>query len=372
MNINIIAEIGTSHGGDLKRAINLIDKAEEAGASAVKFQWVYADEILHPATGLVKLPSGDTPLYSVFKSLEVPPAFFQTCLEHARSKHLKFACSPFGIKSLRQLFALKPDFIKIASPELNHIPLLKELALLRKQTPLPVILSSGVSLLADIEKALSLIGTQGVTLLHCVTAYPAPETDYNLKLLQSLSSIFGVNTGVSDHSPDPVLVPALSAACGAVAIEKHITAANTAGGLDDLIALTPERFFQMSRSVRQCEALINRLGKEQGSAQIIKQMSDQYGEEKVRAVLGDGVKRLAQSEHENYGRTNRSLHYVRSLKSGQIVRQDDIAVLRTEKNLTPGISSAAQENIIGARLTADVQSGEGVRLEHFLTITPAT
>ena len=157
----IIAEIGTSHGGSLEKAYQLIDAAVFAGADCVKFQWVYADEILHPDTGMVDLPGGSVRLYDKFLSLEVPDSFFKKVCKYARSKGVAFACSPFGIRSLRKLWALHPDAIKIASPELNHFPMLEELLKLEntfyEDSQVPVILSSEVSKLEDIEKTVKLL-----------------------------------------------------------------------------------------------------------------------------------------------------------------------------------------------------------------------
>lgn len=364
--MTVVAEIGTAHGGSPEKARQLIDAAADAGADAVKFQWVYADEILHPDTGFVTLPGGRTRLYDRFRALEVQPSFFAGCRDYARAKGMQFVCSPFGLRSLAELLALRPDAVKIASPELNHYPLLRALADCRRTEKIPVILSSGVSTLADIERAIALLGTDGVTLLHCVTSYPAPETDYNLALVRNLSRIFGIATGVSDHSLDPVLVPSLGAAMGAVMLEKHITLSKETDGLDDPVALDGEQFAHLCHCVRQCAAMLRRYGQPQGSERIIAQMEDEYGADTVRAVIGDGIKRLAASERENYGRTNRSLHYLRALKKGETVTADDIGVLRTEKVLTPGISPACLPTIIGATMTRDAQNGAGVQWEDFL------
>ena len=111
----------------------LIDAAAFSGADCVKFQWVYAKEILHPKTGFVELPTGKIPLYERFLQLEVKKSFFKKCLDYAHSKNLDFGCSPFGLKSLKQLMSINPDMIKIASPELNHFPLLEKLCQLQKK-----------------------------------------------------------------------------------------------------------------------------------------------------------------------------------------------------------------------------------------------
>ncbi|MBP5251751.1 MAG: N-acetylneuraminate synthase family protein [Treponema sp.] len=380
--MNIIAEIGTSHQGDIVKAREMICAAKESGASTVKFQWVYADEILHPQTGFVNLPGGKTPLYKRFKELEVKPDFFAECIEYAHKCGVKFLCSPFGLKSLEELVSLKPDAIKIASPELNHTPLLKRTAELCKK--IPVIVSSGVSLLSDIEKALLILEGLDVTLLHCSTFYPTPEEEYNVRLVKTLSDITGVPCGISDHSLDPVLVPVLSLALGGTVVEKHFTLSNETDGLDDPVALTPEKFSLMCHAVSQAEAVIERYKKDEFSlnggtsefkkgyvppaafSYIIKTLSEEYPLEKINAVLGDGIKKLGKSERENYGRTNRSLHYTKDLKAGDTVTENDIAVLRTEKVLTPGLHPDFLEKITGAVLASDVKNGEGVKLDDFL------
>lgn len=384
----IAAEIGTAHGGSLQKAYSLIDEAKDSGADAVKFQWVYADEILHPDTGFVNLPGGKVRLYDRFKALEVEPSFFKSCLEYSHKKGLKFFCSPFGLKSLEELVEIQPDGIKIASPEVNHFPMLKKISSSAKDVP--VIISSGVSKLGDLEKALDVLSNiKDITLLHCITFYPAPEDEYNVLCVKTLHDIFGVATGISDHSLDPVLVPVLTTAFGGTMIEKHITLSKKTDGLDDPVALEGEQFAQMVHAVHQTEAILERYKKEELAScsqlgftdscskkkdlvltaaqnEIIKQLSSEYGKEKVFAVLGNGVKKLAHIEIQNYGRTNRSLHYMKDMKKGDVVSSNDISVLRTEKVLTPGISPEYYGTVLGSVLQKDVASGSGVQFEDFI------
>ena len=362
----IIAEIGTAHEGSLEKAKELVDAAADAGADTIKFQWVYADEILHPNTGYVALPGGNIRLYDRFKQLECPPSFYSQMIDYVHSKGCKFCCSPFGLRSLDELMELKPDYVKVASPELNHFPMLKRLAEYRERlgaVAVPVILSSGVSKMEDIEKAIQIVGTENVWLLHCITSYPAPESEYNLQVIKTLKEKFNIECGVSDHSLDPILVPCLSVACGGTVIEKHICLSKKDSGLDDPVALEPEQFGMMVHCVHQSEACIRHYGMELAYNRILNQLEEQFGNEKIQAVLGDGIKRLAPAEEANYGRTNRSLHFMNDMKSGSVIGAQDVAVLRTEKVLTPGLTPDYLEKVIGSVLARDVQAGQGVQKE---------
>jgi sialic acid synthase SpsE len=351
----LIAELGTSHLGDINRAKELVGAAAEAGADCAKVQIVYADEILHPNTGTVPLPGGDTKLYDVFKKLEVKIDFYAEIKAYTESKGLLFLATPFGMKSTDELFSLSPRFIKIASPELNYLQLLKKIAAYN----LPVILSSGVSTLSDIECALSVFDKtpdkKNICLLHCVTAYPAPETDYNLRVLPNLSGIFGVSVGVSDHSLDPLMVPLLAIAQGAAVIEKHFCLSRGNSGLDDPIALTPNDFSAMCRALREAE--------KSSAPSIIENVKQLFGEEKVDAVLGSGEKKLQDSEKNNYERTNRSIHALIEIKKGDVFTENNIAILRTEKILRPGLHPKWYESILGRNAARTIPAGEGVRFE---------
>jgi N-acetylneuraminate synthase len=344
----IIAEIGTGHGGELGRARELIAAARQAGAACAKFQCVFAEEIIHPNTGLVPLPGGDTPLFEVFRRLERDEDFYAGLKEATEAEGLLFLCTPFGSGSLGLLARLGVGAMKVASPELNHLPLLGELAGLG----LPTILSSGVSTLADIETALAILGPSERALLHCVTAYPAPPEDYNLRLLASYSALFGLAVGVSDHSLDPILVPALAIASGAAIVEKHLCLSRQDPGLDDPIALDPGDFALMCRAIaeaaRDPEAALSALASE-------------YGSPRIEAVLGSGRKVLAPSEAANYGRTNRSVHALRDIAPGERIDGGNSALLRTEKLLRPGEPPSSWPAMLGRRAAQPIPAGEGIR-----------
>jgi sialic acid synthase SpsE len=355
----IIAEIGTGHGGDLGKARELISAAAESGADCAKFQCVFADEIIHPNTGSVPLPGGPVALYDSFRRLEAGRDFYAELKACSESRGLAFLCTPFGLRSAALLRGIGALAMKVASPELNHFPLLDELA----SYGLPTILSSGVSTLADIDRAVRRFrgapagpgAAAGLALLHCVTSYPAPASDYNIRVLSALGSLFGLPTGVSDHSLDPVLIPALSVASGGSIVEKHICLSREDSGLDDPIALPPEGFAAMAKAIR--------LAQSSPPEATISLLSAEYGEAAVEAALGDGVKRLAPSETANYRRTNRSIHALREIKQGERLEAGDLAVLRTEKVLKPGLDPELLPVVAGRSALRDIPSGEGIEWE---------
>ncbi len=350
----IIAEIGTAHQGDIKKGEALIDAAAQAGADCAKFQVVYADEIIHPLTGTVPLPGGEIPLYDTFKMLEQDISFYRELKTITERKGLTFMASPFGLKSADLLDKIDSQIFKIASPELNHYPLLKRVRSFNKK----MILSTGVSTLGDIEEALKITGTGNTAILHCITAYPAPPEHFNLRLIPLLRQLFAVETGISDHSTDPLLVPAIATALGATIIEKHFTLSNKDDGLDDPIALIPSDFKKMVNKIREVEQ------KEPSLA--LGELKKEFSTSLVEKIMGTGEKKLAPSELENYERTNRSLHAMAKLKKGTILSKDNCALLRTEKILRPGLSPIYFEEVLGKKVRNDVPNGEGIRWEDLL------
>jgi len=341
----IIAEIGTSHDGDLKKAEELIIAASEAGVDCVKFQYVIAKEIIHPKTGKVLLPGGEIPLYEKFLNLERPIEFYLKLKQITEKNNLYFLCTPFGIESAENLKKIGVESFKIASPELNHYPLLK------KVKDYPVILSTGVSTLSDIEKSLSLVSNQ-VALLHCITSYPAPETEYNLKLIPAMSTIFGAPTGISDHSKDPLLVPMLATALGGSIIEKHITLSKNGEGLDDPIAINPEELTMMCSKVREIEK------KEYSNS--LEDLYDMFGKNRVEETIGTGRKHLAPAEIDNYRTTNRSIMAISDIKQGEKFTEKNTALLRSEKGLTPGLSPEFYPLFLKRNATRKIKSGDGI------------
>lgn len=351
----ILAEIGTGHLGDRSKAKELIAAATEAGADCAKFQVVFADEIIHPLTGELNLPGGRVRLYDRFREVEQDADFYRFCKEETEAAGMVFLASPFGIRSARLLKDLGSAWYKVASPELNHFPLLEEL----RGYGQPLVLSSGVSRLEDIERAVEFFEGLPLSLLHCITAYPAPPEEYNLRVLQPLSVLFGCPVGVSDHSMDPELVPVIGRSAGASMVEKHFCLSRQDPGLDDPIALDPALFRQMTRAIRDLEAT--------PASQWVQMVRDLYGEGRVEAILGTGRKVLAPSERANYERTNRSIHAVKALPAGHRLTKADLAILRTEKILRPGLAPSLLPLVLGKTLQRAVSAGEGLVWEDLLS-----
>ena len=173
--------------------------------------------------------------------------------------------------------------------------------------------------------------------------------------MESLGRVFGLPVGISDHSLDPCLLPVLGTAMGAAVIEKHFCLSRTDPGLDDPIALPPGLFAEMVRAVRKAEKT--------APEENLDAMRREYGPELVEKVLGDGVKRLAPSEKNNYERTNRSIHALTDINEGETIKKEMFASLRTEKVLRPGLPPSWEEKIQGRKAKAFIPAGEGIRFE---------
>ena len=357
-NCFIIAEAGTSHQGNLENAFKIIKAVKKTGADCIKFQYIIANEIVHPRSGLISLPGGKTDLYKKFLQLERNIEFYSQLKTMAESEGLSFLCTPFGIRSARALQDLKVKLYKIASPEVNHLFLLQEIA----RYKLPVLLSCGVSLLSDIERALTILDNNIVTLLHCITQYPSPEEQYNLNILPHLSCLFGVSVGVSDHTLDVSLIPEIAVALGAVVIEKHFTLKQENGGLDDLIALEPDQFSYLGNQVREVEETRNRMD----TIKAINIIEQKHGIDRVKAVLGTGEKLLAKAEETNYKTSNRSLLFIRDAEAGATLSENLVAPLRSEKNLKPGLSPFHWPTVKGHKINKMVKSGEALQWNHLI------
>ena len=288
----IIAEAGLNHNGKIELAHKLIDKAFEFGADFIKFQSFQAEKLLLKEIDFRNSGEGNDGLqqdiFSMFKELELTYAEQRKLYEHCKSAGLGFLSTPFDMEAVQFLADLKLSYWKIASGEITNLPFLRAIA----KHPRPMLLSTGMSTLADIEAALQVL-TEGnflrkdIILLHCNSAYPTPFKDANLKAIQTLQSAFGLRAGYSDHTLGIEAVIA-AVAMGACVIEKHFTLDTDMAGPDHKASINPEQFAQMVGAIRNIEQ-----------------------------ALGDGRKRPSQSETATIQLARKSIVAACQIKKGE-------------------------------------------------------
>jgi len=241
--VYIIAEIGINHMGDLKKAFQLVEAAAKSGADAVKFQ-TYITEKRAPK------PS---PLHDILKKCELPFNAFKEIKAYADSLGIEFFSTPFDVESLDFLESIHCPFYKIASFYLTDSDLVPRVAATGK----PSILSVGMSSLEEIQKAYSTLTSHGAEtiLLHCITAYPMPESEAHLSSIYTLRAHFDTVIGQSDHTPD-IQVPLYAVAAGARVLEKHFRLKDDTGCVDAPVSIDPEQMARLARECRRLEAIL--------------------------------------------------------------------------------------------------------------------
>ena len=346
----IVAEAGSNHNGKLRQAKKLIDIARSARADAVKFQLFHADSLYPRRVGKIPVGSVTMDFYKLLKKNEIPRKWLIVLKEYAEKQGLLFLCSCFDEESADFLDDIGIVAHKIASPELNHIPLIKHIA--KKEKPL--ILSTGLSLLGEIEETLLTYQKHThhsqVVLLHCISAYPTPLSQCNLNVIGTLKLVFETPVGFSDHTTDPTSAPVTAVAAGASVIEKHFTLSRTLPGPDHSFALEPDELKRMVDLVKTCER----------SPDPMKFALDLVGRENLKKMMGSGKKFITPAEKPLYPNDKRSIHAIRNIERGEPFSRNNIRVLRSERNLVPGIHPRYFDIILGKVATMDILSGEGV------------
>jgi N-acetylneuraminate synthase/N,N'-diacetyllegionaminate synthase len=249
----VVAEIGINHGGSLPHAMRLIDAAAEAGADAVKFQTFRADRLMvSNGDRLAQQDDGSESAYQMFRRLELGGEEYEKLKRHADARKVLFLSTPFDEESADLLDGIGVPAFKVASADINHLPLLKHLAAKKK----PVILSTGMSFLSEVAEAvwtLKTAGTSEILLLHCVSSYPAPPESLNLRSIQTMRDYFDLPVGYSDHA-EGILLPLVAVSLGAVLVEKHFTLDKHAPGPDHKLSVDPGELRSMVQSIRIIEA----------------------------------------------------------------------------------------------------------------------
>ena len=260
----IIAELSANHNGDINRALEIMEAAKKAGADAIKLQTYTPDTItLDCESEDFQIRGGlwdGQSLYNLYKNAYMPWDWHKLLFDRAKELEMTIFSSPFDFTAVELLESLDAPAYKIASFELTDLPLIKRVA----KTGKPMIMSTGMANKEEIKSAVDIARNNGcidLILLHCVSGYPAPASEYNLKTVADLGSSFNVVPGLSDHTIDNAAAIA-SIALGACLIEKHVTLDRNGGGADDSFSLEPQELYQLCHDAKSAWQAIGRINYE--------------------------------------------------------------------------------------------------------------
>lgn len=321
----IVAELSGNHGRDLELTRDTLHAIAESSADAVKIQTYKPESI---TLDLTREPFGPRPsgpwkgqrLFEVYRQGSLPYEWHEEIYALAASLGLDCFSSPFDEEGVDFLESIGNPVYKVASFEIRHVPLLERIAATGK----PVIVSTGIASLADIELALGILreGTTDITLLKCTSAYPAPIDEVDLRTIPTLRAAFGVPVGLSDHTMGHA-VPVAAVALGAVLIEKHFVLDRSAGGIDASFSMEPSEFAEMVRNVRMAEAALG---------------SPVYG---LGAAASDSATR------------GRSVFVAADVRQGDTFTNDNLKVVRPGHGLHPRYYA----ELLGKRAKTDIAAG---------------
>ena len=344
----IIAEAGVNHNGSLELAYKLVDVAVKAGVDAVKFQTFKTENVVsknaEKADYQKKTMGTGESQFEMIKKLELPFEDFKKIKKYCDKKGIIFLSTPFDYESADFLESLVPLY-KIGSGEITNLPFLEYIAEKGK----PIILSTGMSTLGEVEEAITTIinvnpsffdtshlspltsHASPLTLLHCISNYPAEYEDVNLKAMLTLKEAFKLPVGYSDHTLG-IEVPIAAVAMGTTIIEKHFTLDKNLSGPDHRASLEPDELKAMVKAIRN-----------------------------VEKSLGDGIKRPTQSELQVMKVVRRSLVAKKDIRAGETVKESDMLVKRPATGIPPKF----KEIVIGMKPTRSIKKDELFNWEDF-------
>ncbi len=333
MGVYIIAEAGVNHNGDIQLAKKLCDVAKDAGVDAVKFQTWKTENIVTQEAPLAayqeqNISSKGDSQFEMLKKLELSYDDFVELQNYCETIGVRFLSTPDDEESLEFLSGLNLDFIKIGSGEVNNIPYLRKIGA-KKQ---PVILSTGMSFLGDIERAYNILlesGASSVKLLHCTSNYPCPMNEVNLNAMLTLKAAFKCEVGYSDHTLG-IEVPIAAVALGATIIEKHFTLDKNMDGPDHKSSLDPEELKEMVQSIRNIEI-----------------------------ALGNGIKCPNNSENETSKVVWKSIVAKKIIEKGSVFTEENLTVKRTGE----GIPASLWDLVLGKKAKRTFMSDEVINIE---------
>lgn len=320
-----IAEIGLNHSGHLDRALQMVDCAADAGASAVKLQTIDASALVAPACPAPAHVTASS-LSDFFATFELDEAAHRAVAARARARGLAFMSTPFSLESVDLLTRVGVDAFKVASGDLTWDALIEKVARSGK----PLVISTGMATLDEVAHALATARAAGATqiaLLHCVSAYPNPRGAENLRAVQTLAEAFRVPVGLSDHGDDTFAVP-VAVALGASVYERHFMLDGDTDAIDGPVSSTPAAFAALVASAAR-----------------------------TAAALGTGEKRCEPAEAPNLVPSRRALYARRLLPVGTIIAEADLIALRPGD----GIPANRIHDVVGCRVISDVPAGAPLR-----------
>lgn len=314
----VIAEAGVNHNGDLALARALVDVAAAAGADAVKFQTFRVDRLVTRRAAKAeyqqRATGSDQSQYEMLARLELSPAHHEMLFAHCGAAGIEFMSTPFDPESARYLKRLGVRRLKISSGDVTNLPMLEVVGALG----LPVVLSTGMADMSEVEAAVATLrgaGTTDLVVLQCVSNYPADPALTNLRVMDTFARAFGTPVGLSDHSTG-LTISIAAAARGAACIEKHFTLDRSLPGPDHQASLLPDELRALVTAIRE-----------------------------VESALGDGVKHPAPSELPVRDVARKSLVAARDLPDGATLTREDLDVLRPGTGLSP----ASLPAVVGRR-----------------------
>ena len=325
----IIAEAGVNHNGSFDLAKKLVESAASSGADYVKFQTFKTELNISKTAKKAKYQIVNTKnkvetQFEMVKKLELSFDEFLKIKLFCDKLKIGFLSTGFDFESVDFLDSLGMDYFKVPSGDITNKPLLKHIASKKR----PIILSTGMANMNEIEMALDILTKHGceknqITVLHCNTEYPTPFEDVNLKAMNSIGEFLGVNIGYSDHSLG-ISVPIAAVALGAKIIEKHFTLDKNLEGPDHKCSLNPDELKKMVTSIRDVE----------------------------KSLSGDGNKEPSKSEKVNIDIARKSLHINTTLKQGETLKEEHIICLRPGD----GISPMNIDQVLGLKIKKDLNS----------------
>lgn len=327
----IIAEAGVNHNGDINIAKKLVDKAKEAGVDAIKFQTFRAENLVTkeaPKAEYQKETTGDGSQFEMLKKLELSLEDHITLKRYCEEKGIMFISTPFDFESVDLLEKTDVSLYKVSSGDLTNLPLLSYIANKNK----PIILSTGMANLGEVEEAVETISKAGndrTILLHCTSNYPTAYEDVNLRAMLTMKEAFKLPVGYSDHTIG-IEIPIAAVALGAKVIEKHFTLDRNMKGPDHRASIEPDELKIMVRSIRNIEL-----------------------------AMGDGIKRCNKSEEKSKFVSRKSIVAKYDIRKGQVITQDLIVYKRPASGLPPKFV----KYILGKKARAEIGKDEVIDFE---------